>query len=86
MMLCVRGRKAPMDGASERRRNTMSRQYTSTDLQGRSLAELHVMLHQVQCAVAQARLDTAAHRDAVASLDAIRRIIRLKQQAMAPRF
>lgn len=64
----------------------MSRQYTITDLQGRSLPELHVMLHQVQCALAQAQPDTAAQRDAVASLDAIRRMIRLKQQALAPRF
>lgn len=86
MMLCVRGRKAPMDGASERRRNTMSRLITIADLQGRSLAELHVMQHQVQCALAQAQPGTEAHRLTVASLDAIRRMVRQKQQALAPRF
>ncbi len=86
MMLCVRGRKAPMDGASERRRNTMSRLITSADLQGRSLAELQVMLHQAHCALAQTWPGSDRHRDAVAALDDIRRMIRLKQQTMAPRF
>lgn len=64
----------------------MSHQVTSADLQRRSLAELHVMQHQVQCTLAQIKPGTDAHRDAVASLDAIRRTIRLKQQALAPRF
>ena len=64
----------------------MSYEVTSADLQRHSLAELHVMQHQVQCALARTNPGTDAHHDAVASLDAIRRIIRLKQQALAPRF
>lgn len=64
----------------------MSHQYTIADLQGRSLADLNVMQHQVQCALAQTRPGTEAHRQAVASLEAIRRMIRQKQQALAPRF
>lgn len=64
----------------------MSHHYTIADLQGRSLPELQLLQHQVQCALAQTQPGTEAHRQAVASLDAIRRMIRHKQQAMAPRF
>lgn len=59
---------------------------TTSDLNGRSLADLHVLHHQLQAQLAQAQPGTVAHRDAVASLDVIRRTIRLKQQALAPRF
>lgn len=59
---------------------------TTSDLIGRSLADLHVLYHQLQVQLAQAQPGTVAHRDAVASLDVIRRAIRLKQQALAPRF
>ncbi len=64
----------------------MSRLITIADLQGRSLGELQLMQHQVQCALAQTPPGSEAHRHAVADLDAIRRMIRLKQQALAPRF
>lgn len=64
----------------------MSHQYTIADLQGRSLADLHVMQHQVQCALAQTEPGSEDHRHAVGSLDVIRRMIRPKQQAFAPRF
>ncbi|WP_372837483.1 hypothetical protein [Phaeovulum sp.] len=64
----------------------MSRLITIADLQSRSLADLHVMQHHVQCALAQTQPGTEAHRHAVAGLDAIRRMIRQKQQALAPRF
>jgi len=63
----------------------MSHQYTIADLQGRSLPELQLLQHQVQCALAQTPPGTEAHRHAIAGLDAIRRMIRHKQ-AMAPRF
>lgn len=61
-------------------------QLTITALHGRTLGDLHVLHHQVQQALNTATPGSAAHRDAAASLDAIRRVIRLKQQAMAPRF
>ncbi|WP_156465034.1 hypothetical protein [Mesorhizobium sp. Root552] len=64
----------------------MSHQYSIADLQGRSLPELQRLQHQVQSALAQTQPGTEARRQAIASLEAIRRMIRQKQQAMAPRF
>lgn len=64
----------------------MSQQFTLADLQKRSLAELQVMQHQVQCALAQLQPGTDAYRTAVAGLEAIRRTIRQKQCTLAPRF
>lgn len=61
-------------------------QLTITALHGRTLSDLHVLHHQVQQALNAATPGSDAHRDAVANLDAIRRMIRLMQQAMAPRF
>lgn len=59
---------------------------TTSDLNGRSLPELHVLHHRLQDLLAQAQPGSVAHRDTVASLDAVRRMIRQRQQAMAPRF
>lgn len=64
----------------------MSRIITVSELSNRTLPELHVLYRQVQQALAQAQPGTDAHRHAVASLDAVSRMIRLRQQAPAPRF
>ncbi|MCF8708783.1 hypothetical protein [Rhizorhapis sp. SPR117] len=64
----------------------MSRIITVSELSNRSLAELHVLYRQVQQSLAQAAPGSDAQRHAVASLDAVSRMIRLRQQAMAPRF
>lgn len=64
----------------------MSRIITVSELSNRSLAELHVLYRQVQQSLAQAEPGSDAQRHAVASLEAVSRIIRLRQQAMAPRF
>lgn len=64
----------------------MSRIITTSELSNRSLAELHALYRQVQQALAQAQPGTEPHRHAVASLEAVSRMIRLRQQAMGPRF
>ncbi|MDF1600959.1 hypothetical protein PZ895_14445 [Mesorhizobium sp. YIM 152430] len=64
----------------------MSRIITMNDLHGRSLAELHVLHHELQQALAGTAPGTDAQRQALASLEAIRRMIRLRQQALSPRF
>lgn len=58
----------------------------ATDLTGRSLPELFTLQHRLQNLLAQAQPGSAAHRETVASLDVVRRTIRLRQQAMTPRF
>lgn len=86
-MMCVTGAvEALMVGASEKKENAMSRIITVSELSHKSLAELHALYRQVQLALAQAQPGTEAHRHAVASLDAVSRMIRLRQQAPAPRF
>lgn len=59
---------------------------TPSDLTGRSLPELFTLQHRLQNLLAQAQPGSAVHRETVASLDAVRRTIRLRQQALAPRF
>lgn len=59
---------------------------TTSDLSGRSLAELHALHYQLQTLLARTQPGTAARRETVASLDAVRRVIRQRQQAMAPRL
>ena len=59
---------------------------TASDLSRRSLPELFTLLCQLQKSLAQANPGSDTYREAVASLDAVRRMIRVRQQAMAPRF
>lgn len=85
-MICVWAGKALLVGASEEKENTMSRIITISELSNKTLAELHALYRQMQQALAQAAPGSTDHRQAVASLDAINRMIRLRQQALAPRF
>ena len=59
---------------------------TTSDLSGRSLPELFTLQRRLQNLLSQSQPGSAPHREAVASLDAVRRMIRHRQQAMAPRF
>lgn len=58
---------------------------TPLDLSGRSLPELFTLQHRLQSLLAEAQPGTAAYREAVASLETVRRTIR-QRQALAPRF
>jgi hypothetical protein len=69
-----------------KRSDAMNVIITPSDLSGRSLPELFTLQHRLQTVLAQAQPGTAAYRETVASLDTVRRTIRLRQQALAPRF
>ncbi|MFN7967701.1 MAG: hypothetical protein U0P47_00035 [Acidimicrobiales bacterium] len=58
---------------------------TPSDLSGRSLPELFTLQHRLQLLLAHAQPGTANYRETVASLETVRRTIRLRQ-ALAPRF
>ena len=59
---------------------------TPSDLSGRSLPELFALQYRLQNLLAQTQPGSAPHREAVVSLDVVRRVIRQRLQAMAPRF
>lgn len=59
---------------------------TTSDLNGRSMPELQVLHNRLQNLLAQSQPGSVAYRDTVTSLDTVRRMIRQRQQAMAPRF
>jgi hypothetical protein len=64
----------------------MIRQFTFTELQGRNLADLHVLYRQMQLALSAPGNGSDCLRHAHANLDLIRRVILLKQRPQGPRF
>ena len=66
----------------------MSRIITLVELQRLTLEELQVLHRKIQEDLASAGRDSAARREALASLENIRRVIalRLAQRAPRPRF
>jgi hypothetical protein len=80
----VCGPKALIVGAENGKENAMSRILTNTWLQSRTLHELHVLRGETLRALAAAQPGSPAARDAVASLAAVDRMIRLRTPGLRP--
>lgn len=64
----------------------MIRQFTFTELQGHTLADLQVLYRQMQLSLAASSIRTDDKRQALANLDLIRRVVLLKQRPQGPRI
>jgi hypothetical protein len=81
-MLCVRGRKAPMVGASEQTEETM-KLISRFELASRGTSELHALRRAVFNALARSAPGSAERRAALASLDNLD--AEIKERAHMPR-